>query len=84
MLTACAASQAESEIRSAPDPVVRIERVEVRVCPPEVLAEIPAAPTVGADAVLRGNESGFAYLRRVVAHTQLLAARLVDAREECR
>lgn len=84
MLTACGASQAEPELRSAPDPVIQTERVTVRECPADIMAPLPQAPAPAQDAVLRGSDSGLAFVAELASYGLLLAQRIADAQEECK
>lgn len=84
-LAACASASKPSPAPDAPapNPVVRTLYETRLICPAEVMLEIPPAATPAADAVVRANPAGDAYLQAKDAREDLLADRLADAQAQC-
>lgn len=53
------------------------------VCPAEVTLPIPPEATPAADAVVRTNDAGDAYLGAKDRREDLLASRMADAQAQC-
>lgn len=82
-LAACAGSPARPDPGPAPDPVIERRTVVKTVCPAELRQDVPAAPTMPADAVIEASEETLRWLGAVFSRTVLLEERLRDARTAC-
>lgn len=67
----------------APDPVVETRTVVERVCPAELLGEIPAKPAPPAGAVVDGNVAGLDWIGMLGRWGDKLRLLLTDAAAQC-
>lgn len=81
-LSACATSPA-ARPAAEPDPVIEQRTIVKTVCPPELLADLPAAVAFSIGAVIDATPEAVAGLRAHFEREQLLEQRLVDARSQC-
>lgn len=54
-----------------------------RVCPPELLLDLPVEPVMPDSAVIEADADTLAWLSLRFAREALMAARLIDARSSC-
>jgi hypothetical protein len=81
-LTACASAGAKPA-PEARDPIVETQFRTRIVCPAELGLTVPAPVEPAADAEIRTNASGDAYLDAKDGREALLAQRLTDAQGQC-
>ena len=83
-LAACASSGAKTPPRATePNPVIQTVYQTRTVCPAELRRPISSRPPVPADAVIRANEAGAAWLRDDGAHAAAVVDQLRDAQAAC-
>jgi hypothetical protein len=68
----------------AADPVVEVRTVTTRVCPPELLAAVPAKPVRPAGGSITGDPATIAWFGEAVRWGDSLAGLLADAALGCR
>lgn len=86
MLSACASFGAPApRATPAPEAAPIIERVTVTrmICPAELDAPVPPRPVAPADAIIRTNPAGAAYLSDEIGYGSVVGAVLADAKAAC-
>lgn len=83
-LAACAHGGAVPATPSPdPNPIIRREVVRQLYCPDALSGLLPDAPTPAADAVIRANEAGDAFLDARIGRGDAAVQILADAKAEC-
>ncbi|WP_159648129.1 hypothetical protein [Sphingorhabdus sp. 109] len=65
------------------DPVILTNSKVEKVCPHELLLEVPGRPATPAGAIVKANELALGWLRDLGSYVTLIETRLIDAAGEC-
>ncbi len=83
MISACATSRATKPLPRDPDPIVETRTQTVRVCPPELLAALPARPARPAGGSLTGDKPTLDWVGALSRWGDSIAALFGDAAKQC-